>query len=101
MWIHSVNCRLFIKTWHFKWYNTKFQVNIILLSFEFFIKFLPMFQKGIIIHCIYLAKQGENALGSVSPCVCPFACALKTKAFDLQLLYSVCRLTLTVVRFGL
>ncbi len=37
----------------------------------------------IFIDLIALAKKGDNVLGSVRPCVCPFACALMAEPFDL------------------
>ena len=53
------------------------------------------------------AKQGDNALGSVCPSVCPFVgmCACLSELRVNRLTYDfdflVCRLILTLARFGL
>ncbi len=44
----------------------------------------------IVIDRVALAEQGDNALGSICPCVCPSACTLTAKPFDLRLNFAEC-----------
>ncbi len=43
---------------------------------------LPL-QVLVIINCVALVRQGDNAFDRVRPCVCPFACTLTAEPFDL------------------
>ena len=43
-----------------------------------------LFQVGWIYICLLTAKQGDNILGSVIPCVCPFVCTLTAQRFTVK-----------------